>query len=165
MCVCIWMCMCAHVCCCYSARQLLVLSDHLPCSSNGLSTVLAFHFPAPSGFPVTCFLGLCHGPLSRVFFVCVMVHCHAFSLYVSWPLCHNTAPTSRSHSNWKVIREISSVQQRGLCPSFLELRVSKMTLDTKDLLIPVIINSSNHSSRFTEIQDKQHNGVSRPPWW
>lgn len=103
--------------------------------------------------------------LSRVFLVCVTVHCHVFSLYVSWPLCHNTAPTSRSHSNWKVIREISSVQQRGLCLSFLELRVSKMTLDTKELLIPVIINSSNHSSRFTEIQDKQHNGVSRPPWW
>lgn len=156
--------MCARVCCCYSARQLLVLSDHLSCSSNGLSTVLALLFPAPSGFPVTCFLCMCHGPLSCVFFVCVTVPCHVFSFDVSWPLCHNTAPSSRNHSNWKVIREISSVQQRGLCLSFLELLVSKMTLDTKDLLIPVITNSSNHSSRFTKIQEKQHNGVSRPPW-
>lgn len=114
------------------------------------------------------------------------IPCHAVSLYVSQStvtrfLCTCHCPYSVTQlllleviqgllewllefPNRKLSREISSMQRRGLCLSYLELCVSKMSLDTKDLLIPVITNSLNHNSRFMEIQEKQHNGVSRPPW-
>lgn len=156
---------CVHVClhvsvCVHMYVAAILLASFWSCLTT--FPVVQTGWAQRSSFPSTVTILF---TVSRVFFVCVTVHCHAVSLYVSRPLQCNTAPSSRSHSNRKLSREISLMQQRGLCLSYLELCVSKMSLDTKDLLIPIITKSSNHNSRFMEIQKKkQHNGVSRPPW-